>query len=409
MTPHHFPTIGDGSRGSWTRLERRGAGADARESEERLRVLIESVKDYAIFTLDPEGRITSWNEGAHRLKGYAAEEVLGQPVSLFYLADEASKPEREMQAALSTGRSEDESWRVRKDGSRFWVNEIMTPLRGADGRHLGFTKISRDLTERKAFEDALRRAHDELEQRVHERTTDLARANTQLEREVAERRAAEGQIKSLFERLVSIQEEERRRIARNIHDQLGQQLTALRMNLEVARMRVEGDAVMLAQAARTEQLAQELDRTIDFLTWELRPAALDHLGLAAALQHLVAGWSTRFEIAADFQALGAYSARLSPDAETNLYRIVQEALHNVLKHAAATRVTVFMECRDDETLIVVEDDGHGFDASSIIDDGRLGLISMRERATLIGGRLDIESTPDIGTAVIVRIRKTQTA
>ena len=146
---------------------RRPADDESRElraSEAPVRMLLESVQDYAIFTLDSEGRVTSWNEGARRLKGYTAEEIIGQSVHCFYLPEDvaAGKPEREMATALSTGQSEDESWRLRKDGSRFWVNEIMTPLRADDGTHLGFTKVSRDLTERKLAQEALRIGEERL-------------------------------------------------------------------------------------------------------------------------------------------------------------------------------------------------------------------------------------------------------
>lgn len=135
-----------------------------RVSEERQRLLIESVRDYAIFTLDPTGLVTSWNEGARRLKGYTADEIIGRPVHCFYLPEDvaANKPEQEMQTALNTGRSEDESWRLRKNGERLWVNEVMTPLRAEDGTLLGFTKISRDLSVRKANEEALRQSEERL-------------------------------------------------------------------------------------------------------------------------------------------------------------------------------------------------------------------------------------------------------
>ena len=140
--------------------ERQRAEAALRASEERLRVLVESVQDYAIFTVDPAGRVMSWNEGARRLKGYLADEIVGQPMERFYLPEDvaAGKPAQERQTALVAGRSEDESWRVRKDGTRLWINEIMTALIADDGTHLGFTKISRDLTARKAAEDAVARA-----------------------------------------------------------------------------------------------------------------------------------------------------------------------------------------------------------------------------------------------------------
>lgn len=138
--------------------ETKRAEAARRASEEQMRLLLESLQDYAILSLDPAGRITSWNEGARRLTGYTAEETIGRSLHLLYLPEDvaAGKPDRELQTALATGRSEDESWRLRKDGSRFWANEIITPLRAADGALLGFAKISRDLSERKQAEERLR-------------------------------------------------------------------------------------------------------------------------------------------------------------------------------------------------------------------------------------------------------------
>jgi PAS domain S-box-containing protein len=391
-----------------TRLERVRTEDTVRASEARLRLLIESVKDYAIFTLDPAGHVTSWNEGAHRLVGFTADEILGQSVSRFYRPEEiaAGMPAREIQQALRAGRSEVESWRVRKDGSAFWANEIMTPLHGGDGRHLGFVKISRDLTERKAFENALGQARAELEERVRERTADLEQANRSLRAEVSERRAAEEQIRTLFERLVSVQEEERRRIARDIHDQLGQQMTALRMNLAAAHVWLEGQPARLEQAHRTQQLAEELDRSIDFLTWELRPASLDHFGLPAALDSLVSGWSERFGIDAEFDASGAESLRLPRDTEANIYRVAQEALHNVVKHANATAVSVLLQHRNGEVVLVVADDGEGFslaEAQERSAAGGFGLVSMRERAVLVGATLRIDTSPGRGTTILVTI------
>ena len=154
-----------GRRCTWSGMasditDRKRAEAALRESEERLRVLVESVQDYAIFTLDPHGRVTSWNEGARRLKGYTADEILGQSVERCYTPEDiaAGLPARELATALRAGRSEVETWRVRRDGSRFWGNEIITPLIADDGTHLGFTKITRDMTARKQAEDAMARA-----------------------------------------------------------------------------------------------------------------------------------------------------------------------------------------------------------------------------------------------------------
>ncbi len=147
-----------------------------RQSEERFRLLVENVQDYAIFRLDPQGHVLSWNVGAERIKGYRAEEIVGQHIARFYSAEDVlqGKPDRELKAAAAEGRLEDEGWRVRKDGSRFWANVIITAVRDETGTLRGFAKVTRDLTERKRAEDALRRAHDELEQRVRERTAELS-------------------------------------------------------------------------------------------------------------------------------------------------------------------------------------------------------------------------------------------
>ena len=138
--------------------------AALRASEEQLHLLLESVQDYAIFTLDLAGSVTSWNKGARRLTGYTTNEIIGKSLHSFYLPEDlaAGKPELEMQRALTTGRSEDESWRVRKDGSHFWANEIITPLRAEDGMQIGFTKVSRDLSERRQALEALRVSEERL-------------------------------------------------------------------------------------------------------------------------------------------------------------------------------------------------------------------------------------------------------
>ncbi|MGZ6089353.1 MAG: PAS domain-containing sensor histidine kinase [Polyangiales bacterium] len=133
-----------------------------RQSEERLRLMIDAVRDYAIFGLDPEGRITSWNTGAHRLKGYSRAEVLGHSFSMFYTdADRARRhPQEELRRAKAEGRYEEEGWRIRKDGSRFWANVVITAVFDHDGRHIGFTKVTRDFTERKHTEEKLRQSEE---------------------------------------------------------------------------------------------------------------------------------------------------------------------------------------------------------------------------------------------------------
>ena len=135
---------------------------DLRESEERFKLLVESVRDYAIFMLDPDGVVLTWNAGAQRFKGYRAEEIIGQHFSRFYPREalERALPAHELEVAKATGVFEDEGWRVRKDGSLFWANVVITAMRNAQGELLGFAKVTRDLTQRRAHEEDLRRSEE---------------------------------------------------------------------------------------------------------------------------------------------------------------------------------------------------------------------------------------------------------
>src|SRR5688572_17361300 len=127
-------------------------------------LMVAQVRDYALFILDPTGRIMSWNAGAQRIKGYEPEEIIGRHFSVFYTPDAVARrwPEEELRIATREGRFEDEGWRVRKDGSRFWANVVITALRDTDGKLLGFSKITRDLSERKRHEEALRETEERL-------------------------------------------------------------------------------------------------------------------------------------------------------------------------------------------------------------------------------------------------------
>ena len=161
-----------------------GAFGQAVADAESLRLLIDSTTDYAIFMLDPQGHVASWNQGAERIKGYRAEEIIGKHFSVFYPEEVARSgwPEEELQRAAAAGRFEDEGWRIRKDGSRFWANVIISPLRGPDGKLRGFAKVTRDVSQRKKNEERIEQLTRELEARVAE----LARSNRELAQQSSE-------------------------------------------------------------------------------------------------------------------------------------------------------------------------------------------------------------------------------
>jgi PAS domain S-box-containing protein len=164
--------------------DRRAAELTLGESEERFRLIVESTLDYAIFMLTPQGHIASWNAGAQRIKGYTADEIIGRHFSVFYTPEAVATdwPAYELKEAARVGRFEDEGWRLRKDGTRFWANVVITALRGPDGTLRGFGKVTRDMTERKAQEERVQRLTRELEARV----TELAAANRELAQKSAE-------------------------------------------------------------------------------------------------------------------------------------------------------------------------------------------------------------------------------
>jgi PAS domain S-box-containing protein len=217
-------------------------------------------------------------------------------------------------------------------------------------------------------------------------------------------REAERARTELLGRLVFVQEDERRRIARDMHDQFGEHLTALSLQIASLKEASATSPEMAAHALTLEAIADRLDRDVEQLVWRLRPTALDDLGLRAALTNYVQEWSDRHDVAAEVHTSGLLDDRLASEVETALYRIAQEALNNVAKHARARRVEVILERRPDCVLLIVEDDGDGFDAArpATVRHG-FGLVGMRERAALVGASLDIETTPGEGTTILVRM------
>jgi two-component system sensor histidine kinase UhpB len=224
--------------------------------------------------------------------------------------------------------------------------------------------------------------------------------------DLTERRAAEAERArtELLSRLVFAQEDERRRIAREMHDQFGEQLTALSRGIDAMKEACAESPDLSAHVVTLEKIARQLDRDVDQLVWQLRPTALDDLGLRAALANYVQDWSRRVDIPAELHVSGLLDDRLAPDIETTLYRVAQEALTNVARHSQASRVEVILERQADAVLLIVEDNGVGFETGSEPPGEGFGLLGMHERASLIGATVEIESTPGKGTTVFLRMR-----
>ena len=332
-------------------------GVALHQSEERFRLLVESVQDYAIFMLDPDGHIISWNRGAERIKGYTTAEIMGQHFSVFYPREdvEAGKPDQALQTADAEERFENEGWRLRKDGSRFWASVVITALRDKAGNVTGFAKVTRDMTDRKQYEESLRR---------------------------------------LTGQLLSLQDEERRRLARELHDSTAQVLTALSLNLarmkhstELTRHPQMSDA-LTESAALADQASQEI-RTLSYL---LHPPMLDEVGLTEALRWYARGFAQRTRIEIDLDIPEEFG-RLPRDIETVLFRIVQESLGNVYRHSGSAIAGVRLEKRPAEICLCVWDRGKGLPEGILQrrNGSRatlgVGIQGMEERVSQLGGRM----------------------
>src|SRR5215218_1240551 len=329
------------------------------QSEQRFERLVEAAKDYAIFMTDATGRVSTWNEGAQRLFGYGEGEIVGEDASVLFTPEdrEGGAPERELQKARNEGRAEDERWHMRKDGSRFWASGFVRPAFDEEENLIGFSKVARDLTERKRAEEAL----DEV-------------------------------------RLA-----ERARLARDLHDLVLQDLSY---------------ALQAAQAHRLTRKGAEGEGALS-LTAMIDSLRRASQGLREAVNELRAGEAVGRALARAVQDLVELERRRSPATEVELavqegvpeqlpeevckgvLLVVREALTNARRHSSARHVRVALAATEEEIRLEVSDDGVGFDPRQRTES--VGLGAMRERTALLSGRLEIFSEPAEGTRVRLRV------
>ncbi|MGC2260569.1 MAG: PAS domain S-box protein [Candidatus Sulfotelmatobacter sp.] len=389
---HYTLLTGDEQRlRSIAYLQQRAEALEAeialRHSEERFRLMVEAVRDYAIFMLDTEGRVTTWNVGAERIKGYRASEIIGRHFSCFYPDEDirSNKPQLGLEEAAREGRFETEGWRLRKDGSKFWAVVIITAIRDAAGNLLGFGKVTRDFTDRMLADKALHESRSRLQE-------------------------SEKSLRELSLHLLRTQDEERRRIGRELHDSLGQTFSFMKMKLDSLKS-LTGDGKIdeirqdLAEFGRLVEDSVTEVRTISYL---LYPPMLEELGLKSAISWYVDGFTKRSGIETTLEIPGDLG-RLPRDAEMAVFRILQESLTNVHRHSASRTATVRLLLRDARLILKVSDQGKGIPSANLEESGEdwtgalgVGLRGMHERMRQLGGKLELEST-STGTTIVAEV------
>jgi PAS domain S-box-containing protein len=328
------------------------------------------VKDYAIFMLSPEGNVLSWNAGAERIEGYRPEEIIGKHFSTFCTPEDVQrgKPARALTSAAEQGRCEDEAWRVRKDGSRFCANMVITALFDASRNLKGFSVVTRDITEHKKAEEA------------------------------------EKAVRHLSGCLLQAQDAERRRLGRELHDSTAQTLTAL--SIDIALLKESGDFSANTNATKIldelTNLAEQASREIRSISYLLHPPMLEEAGLPMALRWYAEGFEQRSKIAVELDT-DPLIDRLPKEVEMALFRVAQESLTNIYRHSGSPTAKVRLALAGRELLLEVSDQGKGFvPASAAGNEGRIvpgvGISGMAERMRQIGGRLEIRPG-SVGTIV----------
>lgn len=355
--------------------ERKHAEEALRRSEAQYRRIVETASE-GIWTIDQENMISYVNARMASMLGYAVEEMIGK--SIFHFMEPAGEEiARQKIQRRREGISEQYDFKFkRKDGTDVWTLLATNPILDDQGQYLGALAMVTDITERKSLEGKLERTNEEL--------------------------------RALAGHLQSVREDERIRIAREIHDELGQVLTAVKMDLTMLSRRLGKKNETTGLQKIQQEVSEDInlvDRTIKSIrkiASELRPEVLDAAGLIPALEGHISEFQSRSGIRCSFEP-EMEELNLDIATSTGLYRIVQESLTNVARHSGASEIRVQLRQIDGEILLTVSDNGRGFSEDEISSKKSLGIVGMRERAILLGGEFTISSTAGKGTTLIIRI------
>ena len=461
----------------------------AEESGRRLAAIVESSED-AIFSTNQEGVITRWSAGAVHIFGYREEDAVGQPICIL-IPPELRDQEKQILEKLRAGGSKErlETIRVTKEGKRVNVSLTIFPIEDSIGRIVGFSRIARDITERKLTEEALRESetrfllaaqagniysvewdlttdevvrssehckvlgvsqprctHQQSMTRIHPDDREkIASAIARLTPEnptgnlvyralatdgavvwlrgsgraifdgegkmlrligtvtdITDLKRAEHAVVEMTCKLVDALEQERARIARELHDDIGQRLVLLAVGLD--QVRADRDKLPSAARRRIGELRKKVDEVsvdVQALAHDLHPSKLEHLGVVGGIRSWCKEFAKRHKIQVEFRTCVSTDPPL--DVGLSLFRVLQEALHNAVKHGRASSVHVELEEISNGLQFVVSDSGTGFDVETALRGKGLGLSSMRERVRLANGTILIESKPMSGTTIRVRV------
>src|ERR1700675_3741556 len=359
--------------------------------------------DDAIVSKTLEGVITSWNKGAERLFGYTAKEAIGQPISMIIPLDRRDEETRIL-ARLRQGEPIEhfDTVRVRKDGTKFDISLSISPVRDAAGKIIGASKIARDITGRKRIERELhdseqrfRTLADALDTQVQFRTQELRRRNAEILQQ-------SDQLRDLSGRLMFAQDEERRRLARDLHDSAGQHLAALGMGLARIEDDAKRDPARLSKSIKdARDLIQDLTQEIRTTSYLLHPPMLDESGLSSALRWYIDGLTERSGLSIELN-MPDNLERLAPEVELAIFRLVQKSLTNIHRHSGSKTAVIRIARESGKIYAEVQDHGKGISQERLAEIQSqgvgVGIRGMRERVRQSHGELTVDSNA-LGTKI----------
>ncbi len=395
--------------------ERKHAEAVMRRSEARYRHIVEDQTEM-IWRYEPGGKITFVNDACCRYLAKSREELIGRNFLSFIHQSDRGQLENGI-AALTRENSvlTAECRMILSGGEVRWQRWTNRAIFDKKNRFIEFQATGLDVTDRKKAEADLQKAHAELEAKVKERTTLLAETNRALLAEISERKAAEEQIlaaqrqlRSLTSDLLMTEERERRRIAAELHDQIGQTLAVIKIKVESLQDLRSSDSL----DRRVREIRELMDQSIQqtrLLTMQLSPPVLYELGFTAALEWLAEQFQTQYALAVEVECGPEFNTlSLDEDVKILLFQTIRELLMNVVRHAGSPKAMVIVSGSDhNEVAAEVGDDGVGFDVSQGLprsgETGGYGLFGIRERLSHFGGEFSIRSEPGRGTTVTVKV------